>query len=508
MQCAPWVGTVIALEGGVVRDFGESLDAPNMAPSDPHSSDPSRASTWVRDEARSEAPTMDELERPTFDGDPLISRVLDSRYHVLARAGSGGMASVYRACQLNVDRDVALKVLNSVFLHDPQAVQRFETEARIISKLRHPNTLKLIDFGRLGDGRPYLVTEFLVGETLDKRLGQQPCDVEWTLKIMRQICDSLTEAHDQRVVHRDLKPANIFLERVGEEEIVRVLDFGIAKLEVAGPNREHGSIFGTPAFMSPEQACGEGVDGRSDLYALGVVAYYALTATLPFVAATTPALLMAHVTEAVRPMAEAAPGVEIPEEVEALVRWLLEKDLNRRPPNARAVRDEIDRLLQLMVQSSLPSPSEVIVEPDAIHDVKAALLSAHAHFETDRPRRGQRGRGEWPLPRARQEPKIRRGRSFGAALGMLMMVAVGAAYGSWWVIEHRDATAASGVAATEQAEVEAFVEQMRGGELEVPVSALPAAGSAALPDELAEAKPARGASPRDDLPSGFVDFEL
>jgi serine/threonine protein kinase len=285
--------------------------------------------------------------------DPLIDTVIDGRYRVIEPIAAGGMATVYRARQLNVGRDVAIKVIGKNLFADGRAVRRFETEARIISKLRHPNTLKLIDFGRLSDGRPYLVIELLIGESLDKRLGR-PCDPEWTLKILRQICDALAEAHELGIVHRDLKPANIFLERVGNVEIVRVLDFGIAVLEQGDPNKDTDSLFGTPAFMSPEQTFGRRIDGRSDLYSLGIIAYYALTAELPFVSDSTPALLMMHLTEPVRPLRRTPHGGRIAPAIDALVLSLLQKKPEDRPPSARHLRDRIDRLLTS--GSSLSTP--------------------------------------------------------------------------------------------------------------------------------------------------------
>jgi eukaryotic-like serine/threonine-protein kinase len=275
----------------------------------------------------------------------LIGQTLEGRYHLLEHIGSGGMSSVYRACQLNVGRDVAVKILNSILLTNPNAATRFEVEARVISRLHHPNTLKLIDYGKLPDGRPFLVTEFLVGSTLECRIARRPLDPIWVLMIIRQICDAMAEAHDQQIVHRDLKPGNIFLERVGGEEIVRVLDFGIAKLGDKDTTKitASGAVCGTPCYMSPEQAAGDPLDPRSDLYSLGVIAYECLAGSPPFFAPEPAGILLMHLTEPPVPLSEIMPQID--HGITSLVMQLLEKDPGARPQSARDVRARIDRLL-------------------------------------------------------------------------------------------------------------------------------------------------------------------
>src|SRR5262245_28467623 len=161
--------------------------------------------------------------------DALVGSVLDGRYRVVERIGAGGMGVVYRAEQVNVlGRDVAIKLVLGAALDEPGA-RRFENEAIIIARLRHPNTLKLLDSGKLDDGRRYIVTEFLAGESLDSMLKTGRMRVRTAVAILEQIADSIAEAHAHAIIHRDLKPSNIIIERIAGKNVVKVLDFGLAK---------------------------------------------------------------------------------------------------------------------------------------------------------------------------------------------------------------------------------------------------------------------------------------
>jgi serine/threonine-protein kinase len=233
-------------------------------------------------------------------------------------------------------------------------IRRFENEARIISALRHPNTLKLIDFGKTRDERPYLVTEFLVGRPLERVLREGAVDVYWSLRIMRQVVDALTEAHAAGIVHRDLKPENIFIEHVGGDDIVRVLDFGIAKLGHSGQTAT-GTLFGTPTYMSPEQARGEVADGRSDLYSVGVMLFRAISGQPPFGGEEPMAILLQHVNDAPPLLSRVSPQF-VPPEVDQLVMSLLEKEPNRRPSSAQEVKQQIESVLHARPGISVARP--------------------------------------------------------------------------------------------------------------------------------------------------------
>jgi len=281
--------------------------------------------------------------------DALVGVTLDGRFRVEAVVGEGGFGVVYRATQLNVGREVAVKVLRPEVSASARHAERFETEARIISQLRHPNTLKLVDFGRAPDARLYFVTEYLHGASLDARIAAGDLSQQAVVRLLVQICDALAEAHERGVVHCDLKPRNIFVERVGGQWIAKVLDFGIARLrETAEPldalawstDREgaggQSRIAGTPAYMSPEQLRGGLVDARSDLYALGVVAYECLAGAPPFSDPET--LSMDHLASPPLPFRERPEAVQVDPALEALVLQLLAKHPDDRPPTAQAVR--------------------------------------------------------------------------------------------------------------------------------------------------------------------------
>ena len=303
-----------------------------------------------------------------MDHDPLIGTTVDGRFTVLERIGAGGMGTVYRARQLSVDRDVAIKFINEGSESDALRGRRFEKEARIIARLEDPHTLKLIDFG-IDRGRRYLVTELLQGETLGARLTRQgPLPAAEVVRWLRPICDALAEAHEQGVIHRDLKPHNLFLQRIGDREVVRVLDYGIARWAESDLATTTGPLAGSPAYMAPEQARGEEVDGRCDLYALGVVAYECLAGRTPFQARTAALMLVKQLQDVPLPFDELNPPVVVPQALEALVLHLLEKDPADRPSGARALAERLDGLVltapppPVVPAASIPHPTDFEVE--------------------------------------------------------------------------------------------------------------------------------------------------
>lgn len=249
------------------------------------------------------------LDAPVYDVPaPALGQVLVGRYEVREPIGQGGYGRVYRARHLGTGQDIALKILRVPPEEDASfAVQRFFLEARATSGLTHPNTVRVFDFGQDDEGRVFLAMELLAGRTLREELrvrkgrGTRFSDAE-VVQIGVAITKSLSEAHEHGLVHRDLKPDNIFLHRVaGDDPVVKVLDFGIAKL---GTGHRHTlssdtSVPGTPAYMAPEHALNQAVDGRTDLYALGVVLYQLITLELPYQAPSDPQTLYMHAYEAV-----------------------------------------------------------------------------------------------------------------------------------------------------------------------------------------------------------------
>lgn len=290
--------------------------------------------------------------------DQLVGRTLGGQYRVLSVLATGGMGTVYVAQQLNLDRKVAVKVLRPDAQRDETLVARFRAEAQIISTLRHPNTLKLFDYGATEDGVLYLVTALLEGEPLSTVLKRGAMPQARVVHILRETLASLAEAHAMGVVHRDLKPGNIFVEQLGKQELVKVLDFGIAKVspgvQLEGaqvdthptdgpPETLAGTLVGTPAYISPEQAYARPVDARSDLYSLGVVAYQALTGRLPFEGEAV-AQLAAHAMDPPPAFRTLIPVPEVDERLEQLVLQLLSKRPEDRPQSAEALLEQLDAL--------------------------------------------------------------------------------------------------------------------------------------------------------------------
>ncbi|MCU0682124.1 MAG: protein kinase [Polyangiaceae bacterium] len=233
--------------------------------------------------------------------DPLIGRTLPGGYVLLELIGVGGMGRVYRAEQQALGRTVAVKVIHAHLLDDESASARFITEARAASRLNHPNSVGVIDFGKSDDGQLYLVMEFLRGRDLGfVAQGEGPLPFRRIVDVLRQTLAALGEAHELGIIHRDVKPENIILERVrGGGDFVKVVDFGLAKLMV-GARREAltlpGIVCGTPDYMAPEQGRGENIDPRADLYALGVVLFALLTGRLPFEAESPTQLVLMHMS--------------------------------------------------------------------------------------------------------------------------------------------------------------------------------------------------------------------
>ncbi|HEX2678492.1 MAG TPA: serine/threonine-protein kinase [Polyangiales bacterium] len=267
--------------------------------------------------------------------DPLIGSTLAGRYRIEARVGAGAMGAVYRASQAGLGRAVALKVLKRDMAWGGDTVQRFRREAKAMSALNHPNTVRVFDFGATDDGLLFLAMEMLDGEPATEHLARTGAIGMADAVIFAQgVLRSIGEAHSKGIVHRDLKPDNIFLTKVEghTRPMVKVLDFGIAKA-IEGERKIDqfetldGTVFGTPRYMSPEQAAGKPLDPRSDLYSVGILLYEFLTGHPPFEDADAVVVMAKHIRETPLPLRRSAPPDRvIPESLEAVVSRALEKD--------------------------------------------------------------------------------------------------------------------------------------------------------------------------------------
>jgi len=314
---------------------------------------------------------------------------------VLAKVGQGGMGSVYKALHLAFDEMRALKVIAPELLTDELFVKRFKHEAVITRRLQHPNAVRVDDIDEAEDARPFIVMEFIEGKSLKKLIREEgPLPTPRVLSIIKQAASALDAAHRLGMVHRDIKPDNIALVDAPDGEMVKVLDFGIAKMKEARMGEAAGMtltgagvVIGTPQYMSPEQAMGkrgDELDGRADLYSLGVVMYQMLTADLPFKADTTMEMLLAHMQKPPAPIATLHPELQVPENVAALTMRLLEKNRDLRPASARALIQEIEKIEKDL---SNPLRTRVVTSDD--------LIRAN---ESRRPSGGDRGAGRVAVP--------------------------------------------------------------------------------------------------------------
>jgi serine/threonine protein kinase len=276
-----------------------------------------------------------------------VGRTLARKYQVEALIGEGGMGKVYRARQVALDKLVVLKVLRHSLLNDERTVARFEREARAASRLNHPNSISVLDFGQAEEGALFIAMEFIPGQDLHTVLSREgPLPEPRLVRIISQVLSALSDAHGAGIIHRDLKPENIMVEqRRDEPDFVKVLDFGIAKFQDGGDEgpalTEEGLVCGTPEYMSPEQARGSTLDHRSDLYAVGILLYQLLTGQLPFEADSAVGFATKHLTEEPIPPSRRRPELRISAAMEGLIMRALAKDPNDRPADAERFKAEL-----------------------------------------------------------------------------------------------------------------------------------------------------------------------
>jgi eukaryotic-like serine/threonine-protein kinase len=338
--------------------------------------------------------------------DPLLGRELDGRYQILQKLGQGGMGAVYRCQQLGLGREVAIKVVSAHLVAETEVVKRFLREAKLASRLSHPNAVAVLDFNQSEDGLFYLVMELVSGNTLDKVLETDKImKPERIVRIGSQVCDALEGAHALSIVHRDLKPSNIMLLSRGRD-LVKVLDFGLAKS--VAPDQQNttmtnaGALLGTPAFMCPELALGQPCDGRADLYSLGVVLYLMGTGQLPFISDSAHELIAMHASD------DAPPMTGVPRALGAVVDRMLRKNPDDRYASAAEAREALEAALEssrmqtppagVAISQSGPSIGKSVVLPHAITEAPGTSPRGLGIAMSDTMVGSRENKSRWVIP--------------------------------------------------------------------------------------------------------------
>ncbi|HLK92811.1 MAG TPA: serine/threonine-protein kinase [Polyangia bacterium] len=348
---------------------------------------------------------------PPAADDPLIGTVVSDRYRIIRKVGEGGMGAVYQAEHALIEKRIALKILFADLTRRPELVMRFLQEAKSASRIRQENVIDITDFGQSPDGLVYIAMEFLEGQDLGRTLrAERQMPWERARPILMQIAKALRAAHAHGIIHRDMKPENVYLvEKEGRADFVKVLDFGIAKVVTADENdgprlTQTGMIFGTPEYMSPEQAQGHAPDHRVDVYAVGCIMYHLLTGAVPFTAESFMGILTKHLLEPVVPPRKRRPDLEIPADVEAICLRAMEKDRDKRYPDMDAFYQALGAAggdpfepsnVFMPPQASLKYPR--LTEPNeaAARESKTAIAVSppHGTFDDERPVRLDAGKG-------------------------------------------------------------------------------------------------------------------
>lgn len=329
------------------------------------------------------------------DYDPLLGQIIDDAYKLEARLGEGGMGTVYRCMDLNGSKQVAMKVLKADYLRDENIRRRFMDEARIIANLKHPNAVSMFDFGQMPDGNFYMIMELLQGESLAERLSYKFLSYKEILEIIPPMCEVLDEAHSMGIVHRDIKPENIYIQIDDDAiETPRLLDFGVAKQLENESFTRTGTLWGTPAYMSPEQARGDEVGAAADIYAIGIILYELIGGNLPFFASSQMGYAIKHMNEHPRSLLT-MPGMQsVPKALDDLVLSTLAKNPADRPESmaelAQALRDihtdHFDDTTLSLVPAEEVDPialQEWIKAPDQARRTDSSLELFPGEFEFD-----------------------------------------------------------------------------------------------------------------------------
>lgn len=287
----------------------------------------------------------------------MIGQVIGGRYRLTKLLGEGGMGAVYAAEHINITKTVAVKLLHPEISSNQEAVARFRQEAQSASSIGHPNIIGIDDFFTMDDGRVCLIMEFLNGDSLSDRMlvpGGLPPEI--AIDLMVQVCEGLAAAHEKGIIHRDMKPENVFIANVHGKEIVKILDFGIAKVTGNDDNNltKTGTVFGTPHYMSPEQALGHKVDARADVYSMGVMLFEIFTGQVPFQAESFMGVLSQHITKPIPSPSTMTPGRPVPPMMDDIIMTAMAKEVDKRFSTMNALKGALDAFKEALTGANAP----------------------------------------------------------------------------------------------------------------------------------------------------------
>ncbi|MBK7864031.1 MAG: serine/threonine protein kinase [Archangiaceae bacterium] len=343
---------------------------------------------------------------PQIDASELLGKTLDGRYRLDSLLGYGGMGMVFRATQTTVGREVAVKTLNPSLAMAPQFFERFKREAEVASRLKHPNIVTIFDFGKSADGICYIAMELLEGESLRQMVKRQgPMSLRRAAASVEQIALGLQNAHNHGVVHRDMKPHNVLVSSIDGAEYLKVLDFGLVKANESEDEEQltsTGQVLGTPQYMAPEQASGEPVDARTDLYALGAVFHYCLTGQSPYNANSVRKALTAALTQPLPTVASKRRGAPVPQAIEEFLRKALAPEAADRYQNAEEFIADLEASLQGVSDAVLDALPEPLPGQEAERKESSASSAGKRGSKSGVGKSGvgNRSRSSRPLPKS------------------------------------------------------------------------------------------------------------